>query len=431
MKKYTKILILVVLSLIVFTGCKKDDTNTQNGNGSGEDQVTLIWWNLFESQENVQPLIDAYVAENPNVVIQYKQQGISGGVTSYRNLLDNALTDTEKINDPDIFTVENTWLGKYKEFIASAPEDVIGQDYFNDFYPIIRQDFAKESVLGVPLYVDTLAVIYNKDKLIEQGYTVPDNDWSEFKNQAINLTKRDSSGKITTAGFAGGSGSNVQFNFDIISLLMLQNGADLNSSTVLQNFSTNPEIIDSFDFYEPLSGTSGSWDDTQKLDVASFLEGRLAMFIAPSWRLNDILIYNEKYNLGLDIGVAPIPQLSGGDTIHWATYWGQSVSKASPNTKYAWEFVKFLAEPEQLKLLDKTVKEKGREVGIFFPRLSQASDISDDTYLRVYSQAIPFAKSWDMKDGYVIENEFNKYFTEGSNNLSSLESVINETLTTN
>jgi multiple sugar transport system substrate-binding protein len=425
--KFAKIFLLLVVSLLFLTGCKKDDTSTQNGDGNN-DQVTLIWWNLFDSEENVKPLIDAFTSQNPNVVIQYRQQGITGGVTSYRNLLDNALTDAESINDPDIFTLENTWVGKYQEYISPAPSNIIGSDYYNDFYPIVKEDFGKVNSLGVPLYVDALAVIYNKDKLIEGGYTIPDNDWSEFKNQAKSLTQRDTNNKIVSAGFAAASAENVQFNFDILSLLMLQNGADLNSPSVLSTFATNSDVEGAFNFYEEFSTPNGSWNDEQKLDVAAFLEGKLAMFIAPSWRLNDILIYNEKYNLGLDIGIASVPQLSGTDNISWGTYWGQTVSKESPNTDVAWEFVKFIAEADQLRALDQKVKENGRMVGVFYPRLSMSSEISDDPYLRVYTQAMPFAKSWDMKDGYIIESEFNNYFKDQGSDLNKIQSAINSTI---
>ncbi|MCA9380422.1 extracellular solute-binding protein [Candidatus Dojkabacteria bacterium] len=425
--KFAKIFLLLVVSLLFLTGCKKDDTSTQNGDGNN-DQVTLIWWNMFDSEENVKPLIDAFTSQNPNVVIQYRQQGITGGVTSYRNLLDNALTDAESINDPDIFTLENTWVGKYQEYISPAPSNIIGSDYYNDFYPIVKEDFGKVNSLGVPLYVDALAVIYNKDKLIEGGYTIPDNDWSEFKNQAKSLTQRDTNNKIVSAGFAAASAENVQFNFDILSLLILQNGADLNSPSVLSTFATNSDVEGAFNFYEEFSASTGSWNDEQKLDVAAFLEGKLAMFIAPSWRLNDILIYNEKYNLGLDIGIASVPQLSGTDNISWGTYWGQTVSKESPNTDVAWEFVKFIAEADQLRALDQKVKENGRMVGVFYPRLSMSSEISDDPYLRVYTQAMPFAKSWDMKDGYIIESEFNNYFKDRGSDLNQIQSAINSTI---
>lgn len=427
--KYVRIFFLLAVSLVLLTGCKKDDPSSQNGDGNNnQDQVTLIWWNMFDSEQSVKPLIDAYTSENPNVVIQYRQQGVTGGVTSYLNLLDNALTDTEEINDPDIYTIENTWVGKYKEYISPAPADVIGQDYYDDFYPIVREDFYDENALGIPMYVDALAVIYNKDKLIEGGYTVPDNDWSEFKNQAINLTQRDPNRKIVSAGFAASSGANVQFNFDILSLLMLQNGADLNSASVIESFSTNSDVIGTFDFYDDFSGPNGSWDDEQKLDIASFLEGRLAMFMAPSWRLNDILIYNEKYNLGLDIGIAAVPQLTGTDNISWGTYWGQTVSKASPNSNEAWKFLRYITQADQLRKLDDTVKQNGRKVGVFYPRLSMSSEISDDPNLRVYSQAMPFAKSWYMNDGYLIESDFNNYFKEQGGDLGSLESTINSTI---
>lgn len=420
-RKLLSLGLLFLISTLFLTGCKKtDENNQQNG-----QQVTLIWWNLFESEENVKPLIDGFKTKYPNVVIQYKQQGVSDGVPAYRNLLDTTLNDQDAINDPDIFTLENTWVKKYSGNITTAPNDVISTEYMSDFYPVVREDFVDTSVNAVPMYVDTLAVIYNKDKLIEGGYSVPDNEWSEFKTQAINLTKKDSANKIISAGFAAANGDNVQFNFDIFSLLMLQNGVDLSNPDTFTSLESNSEFNDSVDFYREL-GTGLSWNQDQKLDVAAFLEGRLAMFVAPSWRLNDILIYNEEYNLNLDIGIAPIPQLAGTDATYWGTYWGQTVSKNSPNSKIAWEFIKYITEVDQLKTLDATVKENGRKVGIFYPRLSMAADISDDENLKVYVQSMPFAKSWDMYDGFLVESEFNKFFLEGNTDVKSFQNKISQ-----
>lgn len=420
-RKWLSLGVLFLICTLFLTGCKKaDENNQQNG-----EQVTLIWWNLFEGEENVKPLIDAFKTKYPNVVIQYKQQGVDDGVSSYKNLLDTTLNDQDTINDPDIFTIENTWVKKYAKNITPAPNDIISTDYLSDFYPIVKDDFIDTTVNAVPLYVDTLAVIYNKDKLIEAGYSVPDNEWSEFKTQAINLTKKDSGNKIISAGFAAANGTNVQFNFDIFSLLMLQNGVDLSNPDTFKSLENNSEFADSVDFYREL-GTGLSWDKDQKLDIAAFLEGRLAMFIAPSWRLNDVLIYNEEYNLNLDIGIAPLPQLAGMDATYWATYWGQTVSKNSPNSKIAWEFVKFITEANQLKTLDSTVKENGRKVGIFYPRESMTGDISNDEYLKVYVQSIPFARSWDMYDGYQVEYEFNKFFSETNIDLKTFQTNISE-----
>lgn len=402
------IISIVLLSLVFLTGCRRTDENPQPNN----DQVVLIWWNMFDSQENVQPLIDAFQSSHPNVVIQYQQQGIQGGVDAYRNLLDNAISDNDPLTTPDIFTVENTWVGKYTPAMAPAPTDIVTPDTIADFYPIVQSEFASNNqVLGLPMYMDTLALIYNKDKLIEAGYTVPDNQWSEFQNQAFDLTKRDTSNQITQGGFAAADGENVQFNFDILSLLMLQNGVDL-SNTAGLDLENDDFAQDSFDFYEAFSDSDGSWDSSMKLDVASFLEERLAVFAAPSWRLNDILIYNQQYNLGIDVGVAPMPQLGGTDTVHWGTYWGQSVAKDSPNQRVAWEFVEFITQAEQLRTLDNTVKENGRVVGVLYPRLSMAEEIVEDEYLGIYVQSAPFAKTWPMKDGYLMEDAFNNYFTE-------------------
>src|SRR3990172_7795202 len=211
---------LVLTIVLMITACN------QGGNGTPTptptpSKVVLIWWNMFEPKENVQPLIDKYEAEHTNVEIQYEQKGTSTGVTGYKSELDAVITDTEPNNNPDIFTIHNTWAPKYDAFIVKAPASLIPADDLNDFYPIIKQNFASNGVLALPINMDSIAMIYNKDKLVESGYTNLSDDWTQFQEQAKNLTKRDANNRIVSGGFSAGFPDNTEFMFELFNLLML------------------------------------------------------------------------------------------------------------------------------------------------------------------------------------------------------------------
>lgn len=422
------------LLLTFTTACSRnnDNNNTPTPTPSQvvdpNQQIVLIWWNLFESEENVTPLIEAYEAANPNVKIQYDQKGEEGGVDSYRNQIDTFLNDGNKLTTPDIFTIHNTWTSAYQSLISPVAVSGVDQELVNDYFDVIKSDFQRNGfIYAMPIYVDSLGIIYNKDKLISSGYTVPENDWSAFQNQAKRLTNRNATNLIS-GGFSGGAFSNTEFAFDTFNLLMLQNGVKmLNDTGTEVIFATQAEALDAGSFYKDFADSStGSWKDDQKIDVASFLEKKLAMFAAPSWRLNDVLTYNDVYNIGLNVGVAPMPQLGGGQEIYWADYWGQAVSKDTTNPAVAWDFLQFIAQKQQLKTLDQTVKQSGRKVGIIYPYKSMLADISDSN-LSVYAQMMLNAKSWDMYDGFKAEQIFIDTFDRGIDNskLTSAQSQLN------
>lgn len=108
-KKAIALLLLIGMGFLL-TGCTNGDDTTPNNNTSvvpSDQPITLIWWNLFETQENIQPLIDAYQTLHPNVTIEYAQKDL----VDYQSSLDEVLTDNIPESTPDIFTIHNTWMG--------------------------------------------------------------------------------------------------------------------------------------------------------------------------------------------------------------------------------------------------------------------------------------------------------------------------------
>lgn len=437
--KYISLIIILSVTLVACTGGGDEqviDTTPAPDEGSTAETI-LIWWNLFEPEENVRPLIDAYEATHPNVTIQYDQRGVGDGVDGYRSDLDVVLNDDNPLSTPDIFTVHNSWMTTYERYVSPAPSNTITLGDLDDFYPVVGDDFAyNDKILGIPLYMDAIAIIYNKAKLQEALYTFPSDDWLEFSTQAKNLTQRDTSNNIVSAGFSAVFQENVEFNVEMLYLLMLQNGVSMTDPTgevaIFAEDSERAKSQEAYQFYRSfISSGDGTWNSSQKVDIASFLEKKLAMYAAPSWRLIDILDYNEEYSLGLDVGVAPVPQLgsiNNDEEIYWPTYWGQTVSNESSNSAVAWDFLQFITQPEQLELLDQTVKANGRPIGILYPRQSMATKITDDQsaneYLGPYIQALANAKNWRIPDGDLAASAFNQVLNS-STQFESAQSVIN------
>src|SRR5207253_1111406 len=101
-----------------------------------------------------------YQALHPNVQIQYTEQDIA----SYESDLIDALASGQ---GPDIFSINNSWLPKYIDKIAAAPDKTFTyKDYRDTFVDTAVQDFTKDNkIYGTALSVDSLALYYNKDIL--------------------------------------------------------------------------------------------------------------------------------------------------------------------------------------------------------------------------------------------------------------------------
>ncbi|KXK26504.1 MAG: Bacterial extracellular solute-binding protein [candidate division WS6 bacterium OLB20] len=436
LSKYTATAVVLAVTLAACTGGGNQQVNPTPTPGGSTEETILIWWNLFEPEENVRPLIDAYENLHPNVTIQYDQRGVRNGVEGYRSELDVVLNDNNALSTPDIFTVHNSWMTVYEKYVSPAPSNTFTPADLQDFYPVVTSDFAyNDRLLAIPVYMDALAIIYNKAKLQEALYTFPSDDWLEFSTQAKNLTRRDANNRIISSGFSAVFPNNTEFNFDMFNLLLLQNGVQMTNGAGTATFASDAQIgkaDEALTFYRSFVGSAGVWTEDQKIDIASFLEKKLAMYAAPSWRLIDVLEYNEEYNLGIDVGVAPVPQLgsiNNDEEIYWPTYWGQTVSKESSNTAVAWDFLQFITQAEQLKTLDQTVKANGRPIGILYPRISMAGEITNDPeaneLLGPYMQALANSRNWRIPDGDRVKAAFDQVLLGDQDLNNAQETVTN------
>lgn len=394
-----------------------------------DQKIVLQWWGVFMDEEVVQPLIDEYQNQNSNVTIEYAnkwpQGQYSDAVGIYKSELNRVLRLGDQVQIPDIFMVDSTWVGDYERY-AKTSTTFDAETFRNTFHDAVATNFiSNNQVYGVPLWIDTLAILYNKDLLAEKSISAPPVTWSSFKTLAQNLTKKTGN-TMQQAGFAAGTANNVSYATELLQLLMLQNGVSLTDETGQPSFSTDPDSVTALEFYKSFANTtSGTWTTSFTNDAASFLEGKTAMIAAPSYRYRDILYFNELYEIGMDIGVAQMPQIDEGQSLSWADYWGNMVALNRPNSQAAWEFLRWLTQPEQLRKLNDNIKAHNKYFGILYPRRDMSSELQNDEYLQVYNQMIPSARTWYMVKGLEIEAEFKKLINSGGTSQSQIAQIEN------
>ena len=366
-------------------------------------EVTLRYWGLWEPENVMQGIIADWQKDHPQVKIEYTQQSPK----EYRERLQSALARNE---GPDLFRFHITWLPALKNELEAIPAEVMSAAEFEkSFYPVAKENLRSGSnYLGIPLEVDTLALFYNQQIFQAAGKTPP-TSWDQLRQLALDLTTRDESGRLQTAGVALGTTGNVDHWSDILGLMMLQNGVDLSrpSSNLAE---------DALTYFTIFKNTDRVWDETLPSSTAAFATGKVAMYFGYSWDVFEI----KNLNPNLDFRIVPVPQLPGTD-LAWASFWVEGVAKKSQQKKEAWEFLKFLSSSQIMQKLYQG-QSQVRLFGEPYSRIDMANTITNNALVAPFVNQASKAKTWYLCSRTFdngINDKMIKYFEDAVNAVNS------------
>jgi len=371
-----------------------------------DGKIELTYWGLWEDSNIMQPIIDDFKKQNPNISINYIKQDIK----QYRQKLNTRIKNN---SGPDIFVFHNTWLPMLSGILLALPDNVITKNEFkNSFYEVNEKDLIKDGVIyGIPMEIDTLSLYINSELFKAAGESPPAN-WEDFVRVARSLTVIDENGKIKTSGAALGTYDNVNHAPDIISLLFLQNGADLKNLSL-----TTRQASDALTFYTSFAlGEQKVWDNSLDPSILSFSKGNLAMYFGYSWDYFIIKAMNPE----LVFEIHHVPYLSGVDTTV-ASYWAAGVSAKSKYQKEALSFLKFLAKAETAEKLF-TLSSKTRAFGEPYARKDLAQKLKDNPIVYPFvSQAKNAQSSFFASDTYDegLNSQMNAYLGNAIRSITS------------
>ncbi len=420
-----KISILSLLAFFLLTsgfGCEIANKRTQKA----MKPITLVYWRVFDNPDAFQTIIKQYEAIHPNITIQYHKFRYS----EYRSKLLNALAEDR---GPDIFSIQNTWVKQYQTKLAPMPATITMaypvvsegiqkrvsyqlrtynslsvRDIKNDFVDVVSHDVILKDgkIYGLPLSLDTLAMFYNKDLFNNAGISQIPKYWNnEFLQDVKKLTIQDPKNGLIQSGVALGGSTNINRFSDILSVLMMQNGATmlspngrvefnlaLNNST--NNTAYNPGV-EALRFYTDFANPakeSYSWKGTLPNSLDMFINGNLAIMFDYSYDINTIKMRAPKLNFS----VAKLPQIEGNPptNINFANYWVEVVSKKSAHKNAAWDFIQFMTKASEVKsYLQKTKRPTALRSLINWQK-------QQNNATSVFADEVLTARSW-----YIGENE--------------------------
>lgn len=376
---------LFVFFITAGLGCQGGSSDTATAN----KPITLKFWRVWDSEDDFGDIINAYKAIHPNISIEYKRFRYE----EYEKALLEAFAEDR---GPDIFSISNGWVGKYVSKISPMPASVslpypVTKSYLGGlkkettvemrstkmitaaqlrekFIDVVYNDVVMLSdktaeIYGLPMSVDTMVLFYNKDLLNSAGIPQPPSTWLEFQDDVKKITKQDKQGNFVYSGGAIGTSSNVARSFDLLSLLMMQNGTRMTEgSTVTFNklpagMSDRSVVpgVEALTFYTDFAYPAKevyTWNDQMPNSLDAFISGKVAFFFGYSYHLKDILNRAPK----LSFGYSAMPQIEGNQAVNYANYWVETVAKKSSNTDWAWDFLQFAAanDKQAKTYLDKT-----------------------------------------------------------------------------
>lgn len=379
------------------------------GRTAAPQEITLVYWGLWEDAPVMESLIKEYEAQNENIKISYIKQSKE----DYRERLENSLS---RGNGPDIFRYHNTWVPMFSNHLSNLPAEVMNAaDYQETFYPVAGETLRSgASLVGIPLMFDGLALYINEEIFASSGKSPP-TTWDELRTRAQELTIKDEDGRIERSGVALGVTGNVDHWQDILALMLLQNGASLENPA-------GQLAEDALAFYTIFSTPDRVWDETLPSSTQAFAAGKLAMYFGPSWRAFEI----KRANPSLRFKTVPVPQLpkatSGITNVTWASFWAEGVWSKSANQEEAWKFLEFLSSREVLQKMYQEAA-KTRLFGEIYPRRDMAQLLQNDPVVGAYVKQAPTASSWYLTsrtfDGPTgINSRISAYYEDAVNSIN-------------
>ncbi len=417
--------VLVLIGAVVFF------LNIRSKSAS-QQTLNLTIWGTDDSKA-FNDVIQAYAGPGSGTQSQIKYVQIAPA--QYQSKLLAALAAG---TGPDVFEIPNRDLAQWQSVAAPIPATLTPTfstvTLQNDFPDVVSQDFVSSAgavgggnIYALPLSIDTLAMIYNKDLFNTAGIATVPSTWEGLQTDLPKLRVTNAQGQITQAAFAlGGSEASIADAPDIVFLLMMQNGAQMNSadgSSVTfatggdnggaSGTGTNGGIgsagagsmdtagLNAFNYYLQFANATDqnyTWNDGMGDALANFTQGKVAAIFDYSSALASI----KAAAPFLNYGVAPMPQPANAMVaVNYAKYNGLAVSRNSTQIAGAWNFIVNLTT----SVADENIytKDTGAAPAL---RSAIAADETDPA-LSVFATQALTARSWHESNSEQIDGIMN------------------------
>lgn len=333
-------LMLVCILVALPSACvapPADTTGESAPEGGDEGPVTITWsmWGSPAEIETHQGVADAFMEENPDIVVEIYSEPWGDYFTKIQTLWasgdEAAIPDVLFLSPIQSYAADGV-LENLDSYIEASGYDV------GDYWPALLEFGVHEgSVYGLPRDIGLEVLYYNKSMFDEVGLDYPNESWTwdDLADAADALAIIEESGRVEryALGMEGGK----------YQLWIGQNGGSIlddmrNPSKCTLNDAAAVEAIELFSGMMASNYAMRPADLSQSGgDAGVFAEGRAAMIIQNSSRVS---AFNAVEGLEYDVAVVPIPD--GGQRSASAGGASWTMSAGSDNKDAAWTFLSWL-----------------------------------------------------------------------------------------
>lgn len=365
-------------ALLLASACGDGDGGSDvEANVEGvDDGTTLTMWTRAATEAQSQALVDEYNATHEN---QVELTVIP--TDDYQTRVGTAAGNQEL---PDILSMDVVFAPRFTHAgaFADLTEYIDALDFADNLAPShIEVATVDDRKYMVPHTLDLSVLFYNKDLYREAGLDPeqPPTTLAEFAEhaRAVNDLGDDTYGTF----FGGNCGGCYVFTWWPT---LWAEGAEVMNEDGTESLLASPEAQEVYQTWKGLvddgAVAPGYEEETGTTWVSYFPEGNIGVMPMPSTMLG--LMPED-----MDIGVAPIPGLTGGES----TFVGGDsigISSNSENPNQAWDFIRWTLEDEtQIEVLAQNADVMAR------PDLAENEYTQDDPRAVLMNQLVEVGRT--------------------------------------
>jgi len=381
---------------------------------SGTKLVTLEMWGLYDPPAVVNSLINSFVKEHKNISIHYTQKEAAP-------YYDDLIKGFANNKAPDIFILPGNWLPMFQDKISTLDlnkDKDLNLRIINETYPQIVQDdlVSNNSLLGIPLSIDTLALYYNKDIFDYYKIPLPPQTWEDVLALVPKLRKTNSQGQVTRAAIALGASDNINWSADILSELMMklgssmvdkQNAKIIFGDSITQNNTRLIPGVEALKEYTQFANPKSkyyTWGNNFPNSIYAFSQGKTAMIIG--YNLAQQIIKKESPDLRYGITQFPFFGFENiGNQINYGRTMNVVVSNRSQAKQAAWQFLKYLSSQGVSQFYFSQTKNPPAKLDLI-------SSAMKDSQAGIFTSQILTSRNWYQFDFQQISPLFSKMIND-------------------
>ena len=355
MKKFTAFLSLLLVLLMMTTGCgSKPSSSSAAESPNGVTTISLGLWGTGDEIKREQELVDSFMKANPKIKVKlvYKDWD------SYWTWL----TAQAAAKDlPDIYKIDPAYLPQYADLGALKDlTDLIKKnnyDLSNYSKSVLDSLSSNGKLVALPRDANTVVFAYNKDMLKKAGIPEPSEEitWDQVVEMAKKLTIDANGNNADSPNFDykhikqwGISVDAASQSDSVLEPELYSNGATLVDSN--HNLSLNtPEAMQVLNFFKDLTvkdhvnvptSAMKSVGNDPTLVLAS---KRVAMSFTGSWNMADLK------NAGINFGITLPPKFNEVKTVVQPT--GYVMSPYTAKESAAWKLLSWISGSDGQKVM--------------------------------------------------------------------------------